>query len=148
MKNFKILFLITFLAVAAPSFAEEPTEYPANRLTSMIASSMQRDEILRKKIVGTWTEEGINGSSTFFENGRYTADINYEVDQKKMSVHIDGIWWITGGKLYNQISFIEPADFPFPNQKEPIIDIIVDINSSAMTLIDDKGEQYTQTRVN
>lgn len=101
-----------------------------------------KDEYYKKKIIGEWSEGGYPyGIAAFKEGGVYLAWI-WETPQKNnLIVTMKGKWWIENGRLYNTISeMIPPMDM---NIDGIVIDEIVDITDTVMTLIDDQGKQYT-----
>ncbi len=99
-----------------------------------------------KKIVGSWSETiEPYGVSTFHEGGEYSALIYDSVRKNKLICEAKGKWWIKEGKLYNEVSSIEPPIMPIP--AEPSIDIIKEISDSAMLLIDQEGKSYFKYRV-
>lgn len=111
---------------------------------SSSSSAIQSNEELNKNIEGTWVEESApnSGSAIFYKDGRYEARFK---SNSKVVVIAKGKWWIKDGKLYNTIFSVEPPIIPI--QKEPYIDIIVDISRDVMTLIDDNGLKYRKLRI-
>ena len=111
-----------------------------------IAAGDNKDDVYKRKIIGSWSEgESPYGISTFKAGGVYEAE-GFESPQKKQRLFkAEGKWWIEDGKLYSTVNKIEPPIIPI-NDKV-YIDIIVDITDDTMTLIDDEGRQYTNTRV-
>lgn len=107
----------------------------------------QSDGDFRKSVIGSWVETvgGMEGVSTFFEDGRYECRAWDSVSKKPIIELAEGTWWIEDGKLYNKIQSVSPSTFQFP--KDLAIDKIVDITNEVMTLIDEYGNQYTKTKV-
>ncbi len=60
---------------------------------------------------------------------------------------MEGKWWIENGRLFNELTEMNP---PLPNFdiEEISIDQIVEIKEKEMILIDERGMQYKKLRVN
>ena len=113
---------------------------------TIITAGDNKDDVYQRKIIGSWSEgESPYGISTFKSGGVYEAE-GFESPQKKQRLFkAEGKWWIKDGKLYNTVHKVEPPIIP--TNGKVYIDIIVDITDDTMTLIDDEGRQYTNTRV-
>ena len=107
-----------------------------------------RDEALQKQIIGKWAEgESPYGIAAFEEGGVYRAWI-YESPRKASLIGMaKGKWWIKDGKLYNMVHETTPP-LPPANPEEVIVDRIIDISDTTLTLIDKDGLQYTKDKVN
>jgi len=101
------------------------------------------DDKYRVMVVGAWEEDphvAPYGVSYFYNGGAYEGKMFNNILKTRLLMTAKGKWWINKGKLYNTIDLIEPSVISIP--KYPYIDVIVDISSSVMTLIDEQGNKY------
>ncbi|QNT69004.1 hypothetical protein HQ394_06120 [Defluviicoccus vanus] len=104
-----------------------------------------KDEVLREKIVGSWSE-GISPYTiaTFSQGGGYKG-VAYSTSEKRdMLLSGEGTWWIKDGVLYSKVNKMNPPTFPLD---KVYVDKIVDISDETMTLIDMSGQKYTKTKI-
>lgn len=119
----------------------------ASGFTPKDVGNISTDEIFKKNIVGKWSEGEVPyGISSFEEGGIYMAWMYENATKEKLLHTIQGKWWIEKGKLYNTVSEIAPP-IPGLNTDDVSIDRIVDITDDVMTLIDNKGLQYTKKKI-
>lgn len=105
-------------------------------------TTKNRDEAFKKQIIGSWVEG--NGIATFNADGSYEAKGYRGSTRTELVVRAEGKWWIENGRLFNTVHKVEPQSHPVPNKV--YIDIIVSISDDVMTLVDEKGKQYTKRR--
>ena len=104
------------------------------------------DDLFRSKIVGSWAEgENPYSIATFENGGRYYGRMWESPQKKNLILVAEGRWWIENGRLYNTVHEFKPH--LIPSIDNPIVDIIVSISANVMILIDDRGKQYTKTKV-
>lgn len=104
------------------------------------------DELYRNKIVGSWAEcESVYTIATFEIDGKYSCKMWKTPQKKEIILTEEGKWWIEKGCLYNTIHKIEPPLIHRANK--PIVEIIVSISDTKMTLIDEEGQQYEKSKV-
>ena len=105
------------------------------------------DELYRNRIVGSWAEiESVYTVSTFEIDGTYLCKMWKSPHKREIILTEEGKWWIEDGCLYNTIHKTEPPLIHMANK--PIVDIIVSISDTKMTLIDEEGQQYEKSKVN
>jgi len=109
-----------------------------------------RDEVWRRKIVGSWAE-GVSpyGVSTFLPGGVYLGVIYLSAERRVVLMTMEGSWRIEGGRLYSKADNIEMLQ-PLPIPRDPnklYVDIIVDIADDTMRLIDENGREHESERV-
>ncbi len=109
-------------------------------------TTIDKDYIFKTKIIGPWSEGGLNfGISIFKEGGLYEALVYETPKQLKLIFKMEGKWWIKNGLLYNTVHKIIPPIYPVI--EEPSIDVIVEITDDIMILIDEAGKKYYKNRV-
>jgi hypothetical protein len=114
--------------------------------TAISDAKQMNDELLEKKIVGTWRKgENPYGITTFNKNGRYEAKIYMSTDQSELLQKIEGEWWINDGILYNKLTKSEPEILVVG--EKIVVDKILGINDTKLALINGKGKRYAKTRV-
>jgi hypothetical protein len=116
------------------------------------ASSRQlaRDEVWRRKIVGSWSEGGTPYAvATFLPGGGYRGVIYLSAETRAVLLAVEGKWWIEAGRLYNKadnVEMVQPVPLSLARDKVSV-DTIVDISDDAMRLIDERGAEYVKKRV-
>jgi len=137
MKRIFSIFIVLGLIFASYGLSSAPKD----------VGNVSMDEIFKKKIVGKWAEgESPYGMSSFEEGGNYRAWIYENSKKEKLLYSMEGKWWIEKGKLYNSVSEITP---PITGLKagDIVVDKIVAISDTVMTLIDEEGQQYSSTKI-
>lgn len=136
MRNYRFILLVTLFVASMGS----PTSVSSSEAESL-------DDVYKEKIIGYWAE-GTKpyGIAAFLPNGVYEARGYTSEKKEKLVVEIRGKWWVENNKLFNQVTELRP---PNPKLKPGriIVDDIVSITESELTLIDSRGKKYTKTRV-
>ena len=114
--------------------------------TAISDAKQMNDELLEKKIVGSWRKgENPYGVTIFKKDGRYEAKIYMSTDQSELLQKIEGEWWISDGILYNKLTKTEPKILVVG--EKIVVDKILGINDTKLALINGKGKRYAKTRV-
>lgn len=115
--------------------------------SSVIADTKQaNDELLKKKIVGSWCKgENPYGVTTFKKGGKYEANIYMSTDRSELLRKIEGEWWIKDGILYNKLTKTEPKVLVVGERT--VADKIMGISDTKLALVNGQGKRYAKTRV-
>ena len=104
------------------------------------------DDLYRDRIIGSWAKcEHPYSVATFEIGGKYTCTMWKTPQKREIILTEGGRWWIKNGRLYNTIHKMDPP--LIPKMDKPIVDIIVSISGTEMTLIDEAGKRYQKRKV-
>ena len=109
-------------------------------------SELGDDKTYSKSVLGSWSEgETPYSIAIFKEGGVYEGEVYKSPDKKEVIFTVKGKWWVTEGRLYNEVHKFTPATVPVTDKV--YIDTIVSITKDTMTLIDEKGVEYSKKRI-
>lgn len=109
-----------------------------------------KDQLYRKNIIGKWAEgDSPYGIASFEEGGIYKAWLYDSPKKEKLILSMVGNWWIDDGHLYTTLNEMNPQIEELMKEfmDKTVVDIIVDITSNEMLLIDEEGKQYIKTKI-
>lgn len=130
----RILIILIIFGLASISIGSKPN------------GNIISDYLYINKIIGSWSEGEIPYTIVTFEiDGKYSCKMWKSPRKIELILSEEGKWWIDNGRLYNTIHKIEPP--LIPRKDKPIVDTIVSISDTKMTLIDEEGQQYEKCKI-